>query len=474
MLDQQEHRRGALVSRITGDVDQISQFLQWGGLLLLTSVCQVVLATVVMAFYSWQLTLLVLACFVPLIVLAPRAQRRLSAAYRTVRERAGGTLSAISESVTGATVVRAYGAALRTRRRVHSRVRGYADQQVRAQRLSVLIFSGAEVTAGVAMAGVIVFGFILGVAGRLTLGELTGFLFLITLFIAPVQLATEILNEAQNAAAGWRRVLGVLDMTPSVTDPGGAMQRLPAGELGFEVRGVGFSYLDGPPVLHDVNVVLAPGAQIAIVGETGSGKTTFAKLVTRLADPTLGEIRVGGVDLREISFAELRSRVAMVPQDAFLFNTTVRQNVTLAKLDATDADLERVFADLGLTDWAGRLPQGLDTQVGERGDALSAGERQLVAIARAYLADPSVLVLDEATSAVDPATDVRLQRAMDRLCRGRTTLTIAHRLFTAESADEVLVFDAGRLVQRGAHDRLVNEPASIYQRLHASWAAHAR
>ena len=472
MADQQAHRRGALVSRITADVDQISQFLQRGGLLLLTSLCQVGLASVVMFVYSWQLTLLVYACFLPLIFAVPAMQRRLNVAYQKVRERAGEMLSAIAESVTGALVVRAYGVADQTRERVDCSVDAYRQQQFRAHRRSVLIFSSAEITAGLATAGVVVLGVLLGLGGDLTLGQLTGFLFLITLFISPVQLATEILNEAQNAVAGWRRVLEILDISPGVVEPSDGVD-LPTGALPIAVSGVSFHYLDGPLVLRDVSVTIASGARVAVVGETGSGKSTFVKLLTRLADPVTGTVAIGGADLAVVRSQSLRSRVTMVPQDPFLFNTTVEDNVALSKPGATPAEIMRAFTELGLADWGTSLPQGLATQVGERGDAMSAGERQLVAIARAYLADPSVLVLDEATSAVDPATDVRLQRALERLLKGRTTVTIAHRLFSAESADEVLVFERGRLVQQGSHHELIAAPGSVYARLHASWTAHA-
>lgn len=474
ILDQQEHRRGALVARITSDVDQISQFLQWGGLLLLASVCQVALATGLMLFYSWQLTLLVYACFVPLVLLAPRLQRRLNGAYQRVRERSGDLLASVGESVTGALVIRAYGAAPRTRARVDRNVERYANEQVRAQRLSVFISTGAEIASGLATAAVVVVGVLLGVGGDLTLGELTGFLFLITLFVAPVQLATEILNETQNAVAGWRRVLGVLDIEPAVTDAGDAGRPLPPGALSIAMSDVGFQYPTGPPVLRDVTVTIAAGSRVAIVGETGSGKTTFVKVLTRLMDPTSGRVDIGGVDVTEVSFATLRERVALVPQEPFLFNTTVGQNVTLGRLDAAESDLRRAFADLGLSDWLDQLPAGLDTPVGERGESLSAGERQLVAIVRAHLVDPSILVLDEATSAVDPASDVRLHRAMERLVAGRTTVTIAHRLYTAETADEILVFDGGRLTQRGGHAELVADSHGVYAKLHASWVAHAR
>ncbi|MBW8821819.1 MAG: ATP-binding cassette domain-containing protein, partial [Streptomyces sp.] len=213
--------------------------------------------------------------------------------------------------------------------------------------------------------------------------------------------------------------------------------------------------------------------RVAVVGETGSGKTTFAKLLTRLMDPTRGRVLLGDVPLASLSFASLRSRVVMVPQDGFLFDTTVADNVRYGRPDATDDDIQLAFTELGLLDWLETLPDGIRTAVGERGESLSVGEKQLVAIARAYVADPDLLVLDEATSAVDPATEVRLARALDSLTRGRTTLTIAHRLSTAEAADEVLVVDKGVVVQRGSHAELVAVPG-VYADLHASWVNQSR
>ena len=227
------------------------------------------------------------------------------------------------------------------------------------------------------------------------------------------------------------------------------------------------------PALSGVDLEIAARTRVAVVGETGSGKTTFAKLLTRLMDPSAGEVLLGGVPLRQVSFDSLRSRVVMVPQDGFLFDASVADNVRYGRLGATDAEIEAAFVELGLADWLAALPDGLHTRVGERGEELSVGERQLVAIGRAYLANPDLLVLDEATSAVDPATEVRLQRALDSLTRGRTTVTIAHRLSTAESTDEILVVDNGRVVQRGPHRTLVTQPG-VYARLHASWIAQRR
>jgi ABC-type multidrug transport system fused ATPase/permease subunit len=245
---------------------------------------------------------------------------------------------------------------------------------------------------------------------------------------------------------------------------------LPRGAVSIRFEDVTFAYPGGRPVLHDVDLDIAPNTRVAVVGETGSGKTTLAKLLTRLMDPTSGVVRLDGVDLRTVPFFSLRDRVVMVPQEGFLFDSTLRANALYGKLDATDAQIVAAATELGLADWLDTLPRGLDTPVGQRGESLSAGERQLVALIRAHLADPDLLVLDEATSAVDPALEMRIGRALERLTRGRTSVTIAHRMSTAENADEVVVVDKGRIVQRGPHAALLAE-GGVYGRLHASWIA---
>ena len=474
MLHQQSERRGSLVSRVTSDVDQITQFLQWGGVILLVNLGQLLVTTAVMLAYSWQLTLVVLVAFAPAVLIIRQLQRRLAGAYGLVRQRTGALLGAIGESVVGAPVIRAYGIAGRTGRRLDAAIDGQRVAQQRAIRISILGSSVGELAAGLALAGVVVVGVSLGVDRTLSVGQLTAFLFLVTLFIQPVQIATEVLNEAQNAIAGWRRVLDVLDVEPDVADPGERGRELPSGPLDVRFAGVTFAYPGGPPVLHDVTLDIAAKSRVAVVGETGSGKTTFAKLLTRLMDPTEGEVLLSGVDLRQVRFDSLRARVVMVPQDGFLFDATVGENVRFARPDLSDARLTAAFTELGLADWLDGLPAGLDTPVGERGEALSVGERQLVALARAYVADPDLLVLDEATSAVDPATEVRLQRTLDAVTRGRTTLAIAHRLSTAQSADEVIVVDRGRIVQRGPHEELVRDADSVYALLFASWLEQTR
>jgi ABC-type multidrug transport system fused ATPase/permease subunit len=474
MLHQQSERRGSLVSRVTSDVDQVTQFLQWGGVILLISIGQVVVTAIVMTVYSWQLTLVVFAAFLPAVLVIRMVQKRLAGAYGHVRQRTGAMLAAIAESVVGAPVIRAYGVSGRTASRLDETIEGQRRAQQRAIRTSVISFSTGELAAGLALASVVVLGMRLGVAGALTIGQLTAFLFLVTLFIQPVQIATEVLNEAQNAIAGWRRVLDVLDVAPDVADPGERGLDLPAGPLDVRFVDVHFAYPDGPSVLSEVTVDIPAKARVAVVGETGGGKTTFAKLLTRLMDPASGAVLLSGVPLDRVRFSSLRSRVVMVPQDGFLFDATVAENVRFGRPSLTDEELTAAFTELGLADWVDGLPAGLQTPVGERGEALSVGERQLVALARAYVADPDLLVLDEATSAVDPATEVRLQRTLDAVTRGRTTLAIAHRLSTAQAADEVIVVDRGRIVQRGPHEELVRDPSSVYGLLYASWLEQTR
>jgi ATP-binding cassette, subfamily B, bacterial len=470
VLTQNTERRGSLVSRVTSDVDTISNFVQFGGLMLILSTLQLAVATALMLVYSPLLTAVVWLSFLPVFLAGRPMQRAVSAAYGLVRERVGGVLAAVSESVVGASTIRAYAVEARTAERVDEAVTAHRQAAIRAQVTVASTFSTGVLVSGLVSAVVVLVGTWRGVGGHLTLGELLAFLFLVQLFTGPVQIGTEVLNEMQNAVAGWRRVLAVVDTPADVADPGPAGTTLPRGPITVQFEHVSYAYPGGPTVLHDVDLTIEPGSRVAIVGETGSGKTTFAKLLTRLMDPTTGRVLVDGVDLREVRFASLRERVVLVPQDGFLFDDTLLANVRFARPDTSEEDVRLALTELGLADWLDGLPHGLQTRVGQRGESLSAGERQLVALARAYVADPDLLVLDEATSAVDPATEVRIQRALEGLTRGRTAIAIAHRLSTAEAADEVLVVDAGCVVQRGSHAELVRQEGP-YARLHRSWAA---
>ncbi|MBD7917014.1 ABC transporter ATP-binding protein [Cellulomonas sp. Sa3CUA2] len=482
VLTQNSERRGSLVSRVTSDVDTISMFVQWGGIMLLVSVLQIFVATTLMAVYSWQLTLLVWACFLPLLVVLPRMQKGVNRRYAAVRERYGAMLGAVSEAVVGAETIRAYGVSARTQRRIDAAVAATRRAMVRAQTLVAVVFSSGVLVANLVLAVVVVAGTWLGVAGDLSVGRVLAFLFLVQLFTGPVQMATEILNELQNAISGWRRVLGVLETPVDVAEPGDDAVASPRGPASLTFQDVGYAYPDGPPVLRDVDLHVEAGTSVAVVGATGSGKTTMAKLVARFMDPTTGAVLLDGVDLRRIASADLRRRVVLVPQEGFLFDGTLTENVAYGLRDEAPtggltpeavARVERVVAELGLDTWVAELPAGMATPVGQRGELLSAGERQLVALARARLADGDLLLLDEATSAVDPVAEVRIARALRELARGRTTLTIAHRLSTAEAADLVVVVHAGRVVEVGTHADLVAR-GDHYAAMHSAWVSQTR
>ncbi|HUF15407.1 MAG TPA: ABC transporter ATP-binding protein [Acidimicrobiia bacterium] len=477
MLHQASEQRGVLVTRVTSDVDQISRFMQWAGLMLLVNGLQALLALVVMLMMSVQLGLVVVA-LIPVIVLMIRFfQTRLEIAYLTVREKVGQMLALIAETVVGAPVIRAYGIEKRTRERLEQAIEEHRRAGTRAGRLSSTFSGFGELSSAIVVAAVVVVGTILAVTGSVTVGTVIAFFFLVQLFVQPVQFLGEAVNEAQTAVAGWSRVLDILDIAPDVADPGPEGMVLPHRPLGARFSNVEFRYprpgetatqADAAPALLDINVEIPARQRVAVVGETGSGKTTFAKLLTRLMDPSRGTVEIGDADIRRVRFESLRDRVVMVPQEGMLFRGTIADNVRMGSPLASNEELLAAFHRLGLADWLAEMAQGLDTPVGERGGSLSVGERQLVTLVRAAIADPDLLVLDEATSAVDPATEVRINRALNQLTRGRTVVTIAHRLSTAEAADRVLVFDDGRIVQDGSHAQLV-KGEGVYTRLYESW-----
>jgi ABC-type multidrug transport system fused ATPase/permease subunit len=470
VLHVQAERRGNLVSRVTSDITTLQEFMEWGGVGLIIATSQVLLATVVMTVYQWRLALIALVGVVLYLVMMRWFQKILARKYDEVRHEVGRSLGVLSEAITSIPVVRAYGTEGRTKARVAHALDRRFWAEFRTARFGNVLFSTAEVFAGMLTATIIAAGIFVGInTGGMTAGTLVAFLFLVNLLIEPMQIVVETLDFAQSAASGLRRVLGVLDSEVEIQEPDDPEPLRPGG-LSVRFEGVSYAYPDGPEVLSDVTVDIPVGARVAVVGETGSGKTTFAKLLVRLVDPSRGRIHIGGVPASNVRLAELRSRVGFVPQEGFLFDDTVANNVRYGRPDADDAEIFTAFHELGLDRWVEGLPNGLDTVTGERGGNLSAGERQLIALVRSWIASPDLLVLDEATSAVDPVLDVALRQAIGRLTEGRTSVTIAHRLSTAEAADEVLVFDAGRLVERGSHRHLL-ERGGVYSDLYADWSA---
>jgi putative ABC transport system ATP-binding protein len=469
VLHVQAERRGNLVSRVTSDVTTLQEFMEWGGVSLVVASSQVLLATSVMFYYQWRLALISVVGVSMYLFLMRWFQRILRKNYDTVRVEVGRSLGVLSESISAIPVVRAYGVEEVTQERVAEALESRFQREFRTNWFGNSLFSSAEIFAGSLSVAVVIGGVLIGVAEGMTAGELIAFFFLTNLLIEPLQIVVETLEFSQSAASGLRRVLEVLDSEIEIQDPENP-EDLPADGLSVTFDGVRFAYDTGGDVLEDVSVTIENGSRIAVVGETGSGKTTFAKLLVRLLDPSEGTIRVGEVSLDNVPLAQLRSRVAFVPQEGFLFDDTIANNVRYGQPEATDAEVFTAFHELDLGNWLAGLPAGLETQVGERGGAMSAGERQLVALVRAWIGSPDLLVLDEATSAVDPSLDVALRHAMERLTRGRTSVTIAHRLATAENAEKVLVFDSGRLVEEGRHSDLL-AAGGVYADLYADWSA---
>jgi len=435
LADHNDERRGGLVARVTSDIETLARFFQWGGLAWLVDGTLMVIVAGVMLAFDWVLALVAFAVAIPLLFVLRAVQSRLLVAYDRARHNNGQSLGAIAELVSGGPTVRAYGAGEIMAEQVEESVEMTTAAQIRAALIGAFLFPSGEIFSAFTVSAVVAVGVWRGPESGLTAGALVGFVFLTYRFLEPIAEFTELIDTTQMAVAGLRRVLSVLDMPIGPPQPDDPIP-LPSGQLQIDVREVTFAYRNrddevDAAVLKDVDVMIPAGQQVAMVGETGSGKTTLGRLIARFADPTVGEIDLGGVPLRKVDRAELRRRLVVVSQEPFLFDDTVAANIAFADDGAETGDVERVVDDLGVRDWVDSLPNGLATNVGERGDQLSAGERQLVALLRAGLADPDILILDEATSSVDALTEVRIARALERLAASRTTIAIAHRLSTA-------------------------------------------
>jgi len=476
LADHNEEKRGALVSRVTSDIETLTMFFSWGGLSLLLDGSQMIAVASVMLAYDWRLALVAFAVSAPLVLVLRLVQAKLVSAHNISRERNAQLLGVFSEMVSGAETLRAYGAVDHVVDSVAKDVRRRGDSNIRAGVIGAFLFPSGEVFAVFTVMAVVGAGLLIGPGGGLTAGALVGFVFLTYRFLEPIAEFTEVIDQVQSAVASLRRVLGVLDTPIGPAQPL-SPTLLPKGALSIDFVDVSFAYGsrlddvdDDTPVLNSINLHVPGGQHIALVGPSGSGKTTLARLIARLADPTLGNVLLGGVGLTRVENADLRQRLIVVPQEPFLFADTIAYNLRFASPDATDAVLRNAFSDLELDDWLETLPNGIDTHVGQRGGSLSAGERQLVALVRAAVVRPDVLILDEATSSVDASTEVRISRALRKLALGRTTVSIAHRLSTAARAERVILLENGRIVEDGSHDQLIAKNGR-YARQYQTWVS---
>ena len=447
------NKAGVLVSRMTADVESMGELIQWGLLQFVASGILLVGSFAVAVTLSWQLTLVVLLVFPVLVAASVKFQRDSNVAYLRVRERVGQNLSTLQEGITAVRVIQAYAQEAAQVARFRRTNRALFDAHVGSIRVSTWYFGLVELAGVLATALIVGLGGWLVHRGDVSIGTVVAFVLLVASLFEPVQQLSQLYNSVQSAAAALRKLFAILDAEPEIDEAPGAIDLPARGAL--EVRGATFAYAGGPPALIDVSITVADGERVALVGPTGAGKSTLAKLMARLYDPGEGSVSFGGVDLRHATLGSLRERIVVVPQEGFLFDGSIRDNVRIAHAEATDAEVAEAFARIGALEHFEDLPDGLDTQVHERGSRLSAGERQLVALARAALVDPAVLVLDEATSNLDPGTEAEVERALERLMTGRSVVVVAHRLSTVRRADRIAVVHGAHLAEVGTHDELL-------------------
>jgi ATP-binding cassette, subfamily B, bacterial len=465
----ERNRAGVIISRLTNDVEALDQLVTDGVTSLVQNTLTLVGTAILLFVLDWRLALATLAVIPFMAVATVLFRVRSTRAYRAVRERLALVTATLAEDIAGMRMVQAFTREQQNIANFRTVSERYRDSNMETVVLNGLYFPFVDLLSSIALAVVLGYGGHLYFNGDVTIGTLFAFLLYVQNFFDPVQQLSQLYNTFLSATAALDKIMDVLDEEPEVVD---APVARPLPEVQGHVRfeDVHFSYGRGPEVLHGIDLDVPPGTTVALVGHTGAGKSTLAKLLARFYDPTEGRITIDGHDLRDVTQDSLRRQLGIVPQEGFLFAGTVTENVAFGRPDATPEEVVRAAQAVGAHEFILRLEDGYETQLQERGTRLSLGQRQLVALARALLADPRILILDEATSSVDIGTEQKIEQALRLLLAGRTAFIIAHRLSTIRDADLIVVLEHGQIVEQGSHDELLQR-RGLYTSLYGDWVA---